>query len=236
MTKNNAAPKPQQIKRVHNPEVLQTDAARYAKEAVKLGATDAKSIKASEIVIDERVRLRCMLPMCYCWGHSIYCPPHGPAVETCKSLVAKFQLGVLMKMEVDPHILSGYNLPEVVANLKAGREDPDAPKLMEFDRIYHVLYDMVGKIEAMAFYDGYHLAMCFAAGTCNVTLCQGQPCLVRKGGTCRFPLRARPSMEAFAMDVYRTVTKVGWAIYPLGCRCDLSEVKHGTLVGLVLLD
>ena len=236
MGKTKRNPKPQQIKSTHDPEVLHADAARYAKEAVKLGATDATPIKASQIIIDERVRAKCMIPKCFGYGGSAHCPPYALSVEDVKSLVAGFNWGVLLKIEVDPHLMSGYSMLEVDANLRAGREDPNASSLKQLTQAYRLMFSLVGDIESMAFYDGYHLATGFGAGSCQWIFCYDKGCQVIEKGTCRFPLRSYPSMESCAMDVYRTVTNVGWTIYPLGMRCDVSEVKHGTIVGLVLLD
>jgi predicted metal-binding protein len=82
----------------------------------------------------------------------------------------------------------------------------------------------------------FHFAMGFGGGSCRIVLCKDKGCQVLQEGTCRFPLRSRPSMESCAMDVYRTVTNAGWTIYPLGSECNVSEVKHGTIVGLVLIE
>jgi predicted metal-binding protein len=101
---------------------------------------------------------------------------------------------------------------------------------------YRKMNDIVTEIEAQAFYDGYHLATSFAAGSCHSTLCSFQECEVLKGRPCRFALRARPSMESSSMDVYRMVTEAGWDIYPIGSDCNPDNVPHGTLVGLVLID
>ncbi len=52
---------------------------------------------------------------------------------------------------------------------------------------------------------------------------------------CRFSLRARPSIEAVGIDVYRMVAQVGWEIYPMATNMKASEVPKGTLVGLVIV-
>ena len=75
--------------------------------------------------------------------------------------------------------------------------------------------EIAAKIELMAFADGYYLAAAFGSGTCFSLLCDRKPCQVLDNGICRFPLKARPSMEAVGMDVFGLVTKVGWDIYPI---------------------
>jgi predicted metal-binding protein len=229
-------PKPRQFKYPWDPKELQEDLTRYAKEAIALGATDAKPIRTSDIVIDERVRLKCLIPKCAGYGECVHCPPHALPVETVRKMLDGFQWGVLIKIEVDPKAIAGYNVVKVINNLKAGREDPNAGFLQQLDEYNNRLYSVVGTIESMSFYDGHHLAMGFGNGSCQITLCKDAGCKVLKNGTCRFPLRSRPSMESCGMDVFKTVTNVGWTIYPLGTNCDISEVSHGALVGLVLIE
>jgi predicted metal-binding protein len=44
-------------------------------EAIQLGATMAKIIPVSSIVIDERVRLKCLVPLCDKYNQNLMCPP-----------------------------------------------------------------------------------------------------------------------------------------------------------------
>jgi predicted metal-binding protein len=236
MGKETVRPKPRVIKKEADPTELQEDLTRYAREAVHLGATGAKPIRTSDVVVDERVRYKCIVPKCFGYGECVHCPPHALPVETVRTLVSKFQWGLLLKIEMDPRMMGGYNTLQVVANLAAGREDPNAPLFTGLGEKTRLMYRLVTDIESMAFYDGHYMATGFACASCQIALCKEKGCRVLKEGTCRFPLRSRPSMEACAIDVYRTVTNAGWSIYPLGIRCDVSEVKHGLLAGLVLIE
>jgi predicted metal-binding protein len=49
-------------------------------EANQLGATKAKIIPVSFIVVDERVRLKCLVPLCDKYNQHLMCPPHLPSV------------------------------------------------------------------------------------------------------------------------------------------------------------
>jgi predicted metal-binding protein len=237
MGKETVRRKPREIKRVVGAKELQEDLARYAQEAIKLGATDAKPIRAAEVVVDERVRHKCIIPTCPEYGMCSHCPPHALPVETVRGLVNKFQWALLMKIEVDPRLIGGYNAARIASNLAAGRKDPNAALVAEAIESGRRMYYIVSDIESMAFYDGHYMATGFACSSCRVVFCQDKGCQVlTQGGPCRFPLRSRPSMEASAMDVYRIVTNAGWSIYPLGMECDISEVKHGLFVGLVLIE
>ena len=99
-----------------------------------------------------------------------------------------------------------------------------------------IKHEIVSKIEAEAFYDGYHLALGFACGPCKAAFCPEIECnALTTGQSCRHRLRARSSMEAVGMDAYTMAAKVGWDIYPIGASVQPSEVPHGTRLGLILI-
>ena len=60
----------------HVPDsVLQQDLQRYRKRAIELGASDARIISTAEVIIDERVRAKCIYPVCSLYGTNVTCPP-----------------------------------------------------------------------------------------------------------------------------------------------------------------
>lgn len=148
-----------------------------------------------------------------------------------KELVRSYQYALLVKLDVDSSIISaeGSGLEEVDGKL--------VPKkgALELMRLYRQIGDIVTEIENQAFYDGHYLSVSLAAGSCNFILCNFQECQVLKDKPCRFPLRARPSMEASSLNVYKMVAEAGWEIYPIGNSCKITDVPHGVLVGLVLV-
>ncbi len=80
-------------------------------------------------------------------------------------------------------------------------------------------------LERHCFLAGYHKALAFGAGPCP--LCD--KCDV--SAPCRFPRRARPSLEACGVDVYQTVRNAGWELEPVR---DLDG--YVKFFGMVLLD
>ncbi|MBE0616768.1 MAG: hypothetical protein IH608_02415, partial [Proteobacteria bacterium] len=46
---------------------------------------------------------------------------------------------------------------------------------------------------------------------------------------------SRTSLEATGIDVYTTVTSVGWDIYPIGSDTKPDDIPKGNLVGLVVI-
>ena len=82
---------------------------------------------------------------------------------------------------------------------------------------------IVFKIEEEIFFDGYYKAFGMGAGPCY--LCEKCPKF------CKYPDKARPSMEACGIDVYRTVRAHGFPIEVLR-----TEKCKFNFYGLVLIE
>jgi predicted metal-binding protein len=80
-------------------------------------------------------------------------------------------------------------------------------------------------VEKSVFLAGYPEALAFGAGPCPV--CTSCP----EDRRCRFPEKARSSLEACGVDVYRTADRAGLSLNPVSHR--QGYVKY---VGLVLFD
>ncbi len=201
-------------------EVLQQDLEKYRQRTLDLGATDAKIITTNMIVIDERVRAKCIYPKCYSYGTNANCPPYAMDLDLVRRIVANFRYGVFVRLQVPSEELAG---PEVRHKRLSVRSQVK-------------IHEIVSKVEAEAYYDGYYLALAFASGPCNRAFCPDDECsALIPGQACRHPLRARSSMEAVGMDAFAMAAKVGWDIYPIGASVQPSEVPCGTKLGLVLI-
>jgi predicted metal-binding protein len=199
---------------------LRSDAENYRKRALELGAVDAKVIPASYVVVDERVRLKCAVPRCYLYGECVNCPPYTPPPGQMRKMLKKYKCAVLFKTDVAP--VSDFVDDEKwhIGHMAHQRK----------------IHDIASTIEGLAFNDGYYLAAGFAAGGCKTTLCSGQVCQFLDSGRCRFPLKARPSMEGVGIDVFDLVTKVGWDVYPIAVReVDPESVGCAISVGIVFI-
>jgi predicted metal-binding protein len=86
-------------------------------------------------------------------------------------------------------------------------------------------HDKLLALEKRAFLSGYHKAFAFTAGHCPV--CNTCP---NEGG-CRFPNKARPSMEASGIDVYATALQAGIFLQPV--QDNMQYVKY---IGLLMLE
>ncbi len=201
-------------------QVLQDDLERYRRLALEqLGATDAKIITADMVVIDERVRVKCSYPKCMFYGTNAHCPPHAFDLEEIRKVVAKYRYGVFTRIDVATDQFAG---PAVIRNGARGG--------------FMRTHDLVSKIESAAFYDGYHLALGFACGSCKSVFCPTEPCsALMTGSACRHPSRARGSMECAGMDVFTMAARVGWEVYPIGGSARPSEIPCAGSYGLVLI-
>jgi|ETNmetMinimDraft_11_1059920.scaffolds.fasta_scaffold156830_1 predicted metal-binding protein len=201
-------------------ELLQQDLEKYRQRAIELGATDAKIITTDMILIDERVLAKCIYPKCRHYGTNADCPPHAMDLDSVRKVVNKFRYAIFYMMKVPSEMMAG----------------PEARTKGLFRPTQVKSFEITSKIEAEAFYDGYHLALGFAGGPCKSAFCPNDECsALVPGQPCRHALRARSSMEAVGMDVFTMAAKIGWDIYPIGASISPSEVSHGMRLGLVLI-
>ena len=198
---------------------IRQDLERYRAAALELGATRARIMPADEVVVDERVTLKCQVPRCFGYGTGAHCPPNTLPPAELREHLAKYRWAVFFVKDVPA---------EVIVR--------DKKTIKERVAVYQNVFRIVNQVESMAFYDGHYLAFGFAAGSCRHTYCGlEEDCQAMDGKKCRFSLRSRPSMEAVGMDVYRMATASGWDIYPIGSDAKPEDVPKGTLAGIVIV-
>ncbi len=201
-------------------EQLQKDLEKYRQRALKLGATDAKIITTDNVVIDERVLAKCIYPKCHGYGTNINCPPYAMDLDLVRKVVNNFRYAIFAKVDVPSEKIAG----------------PEARDRSLYASWRRKINEVISKIEAEAFYDGYYLTLAFGSGSCKDVLCPKVECsALVPGQPCRHPLKARSSMEGVGMDVFNMATKVGWDIYPIGGSTSPSKVPCGLRVALVLI-
>lgn len=81
-------------------EALEKDLEKYRQLAMELGASDAKIISTDQVVIDERVRARCISPMCPYYMTNLNCPPHTLKPEETARLVDQYDSAIFMMLRV----------------------------------------------------------------------------------------------------------------------------------------
>ncbi|MEE9201897.1 MAG: DUF2284 domain-containing protein [Dehalococcoidia bacterium] len=212
------------IPREVSPQEVQAALKGYCELAMSLGASGALAIPREQVVVDERVRLKCFIPRCQRMGETPNCPPHTPEPDQVRQALDKYSWAVLLKTDIQP--VADY-MP------LRGRQAGQRPKALYF---HAETGRIVTEVEDQAFRDGFYLALGLGGGSCKDHLCNGQVCQFLDSGRCRFPLKARPSMEALGIDVFGLVSRVGWGIYPTAIHePELGAIPCGNSVGLVFI-
>ena len=202
-----------------NESQLKENLEKYKEKAIELGASNACVFNVKDIPVDERIPLKCQVPRCFGYGVSANCPPHTLKPDELRNHLSKYNWSIFFTIDVPS---------EVIVR--------DKSTIKERVAVYQNVYKIVTDIESMAFYDGYYLAFGFGAGSCRHTFCGlEKTCLAMEGERCRFSLRARPSMEAVGIDVYKMVAACGWDIYPIGSSATSDTIPKGTLAGIIIV-
>jgi predicted metal-binding protein len=188
-------------------------------KAREFGATHAALMPADQVVVDERVRLKCAVPVCQGYGNYLHCPPNTMSVAEFRVVLGRYSVALLVQVEsernsadLDEEGLAGKNAAELEALLHG------EPNLL--------LGRIINRLEAEAFKAGYYYAAGFSGGIC--LLCP--ECVsVASGEPCRRPYEARPSMEGMGIDVFKTAAYAGLSI-------SLSSDQPVRWTGLILVD
>jgi predicted metal-binding protein len=208
-------------------EEIQRDLERFRQKALELGASAAEVIAASQVVVQERVWLKCLVPLCNMAGTNPHCPPSTPQPDLIRKALSQYRWAVLFKRDIE-------HLEKYFATSAAKQKEQ--PGLAGARGFHRKTAEIVGRLEAYAQTEGYDLAMGFSCGSCRVNLCNRAPCDFIEKGKCRFPLLARPSMEGVGIDVFDLCHKVGWDTYMIRTvEPDLSVIPAGVSVGIVFI-
>lgn len=202
-------------------KILMSDLEFFRRKAMELGADGAEIIKANQLVIDERVRLKCTIPRCLRAGETPNCPPNLPDLDVIRKAFAGYSYALLLKTIVGP-------IEEYAPGHAKDKNGIDHTLLFHL-RTSKIIYE----IEKLAYQSGYYLALGLGGGSCKDYLCHGQVCQYMDSGRCRFPHRSRPSMEAMGIDVFDIINKVGWDAYPLMGKQE--DIPCATSVGMVFI-
>jgi len=155
------------------------------------GALTATPIPVSHVIVDKRVRLKCQVPRCDSFHKNLMCPPFVMPEEEFRQVLACYKEAVLLQTE---------GVIDILSDGKPGR-DVFAPA--------GKLHDLVNLGEREAFRAGFRFAAGLIGGCCR--LCE--VCVaIDNSRICRFPFRARPSMEAMGIDVVATLEQAGLAL------------------------
>jgi predicted metal-binding protein len=198
-----------------------------AEMARELGASAAKVIAASEIVVEDRVTLKCRAG-CKSYGTKLTCPPYVPKPDEFRKILREYRYALLVKY-ISPAVAD----PEIICSPYRYWLDPDTPqgKKEGAARFWKEHFQGTGtfapmmlELERTAFNAGNPFALAFINGSCR--LCE--TCNITKG-VCLHPTQARIPEHAVGVNMVKTAEKAGMPIrFPVQ--------GHPELMALLLLD
>ena len=215
-------------------------------KARALGAGSAAPLPARAVVVDERVNLKCRVPLCSHYGVNLMCPPNTPTPAETRAILARYADTLVVQQDIPltqaavDEALAGMGyaeaqappaapVPAQAADSAGGGHDGGGVQTAAYEvRLRDSQNEFAGlmsALEAEAFKMGYRFATAFAGGDC--VLCD--VCAGVAGEPCRHPFEARPSMEAVGIDVVATAEAAGLSI-------ELPADEHPRWTGLLLID
>jgi predicted metal-binding protein len=212
---------------------VQSDLGELGRMALQRGADDAVVIPSDRVILDPRVRFKCMIPKCYMSGGCEHCPPHGYSLDQVRNIVNQYQWAVFFRVKVPSTIIAAKGVGPAIGTGVMSRDG----STLNLGGYYILVFTIVKLLEKRAVQMGYAEPFGFAAGNCRDPLCHLQPVcqkLVTNQG-CRNEELSSPSLESCGMDAFTMAAKQGWDVYPIGGTCQPDSLPHGSLMGLVLI-
>ncbi|MBZ0156933.1 MAG: DUF2284 domain-containing protein [Alphaproteobacteria bacterium] len=214
---------------------ITTQLKQLEKFAVEKGAYRAKVFDARLVVVDERVRMKCQIPLCPHYGRSLTCPPNVPTVEEFKKALDRYTKALLIQT-VSP-IMANMNdcsreeakeffEKHGKASSKEGQQQEVVEDFGNMRSAANKLHKLTNEVELQAMSLGFHYALGLIGGECMLcSECVG----VCSSQACRRPYEARPSMEGVGIDVVQTCIKGGLPF-------EIPPTKEIVRTSLVLVD
>lgn len=159
------------------------------KMARESGANAFVRMDTSQVVTAHWVRLRCQFG-CKYYGTRLTCPPYSPTPEDTRKVLDEYRTAYLIRYEgfLDCDTYPPQNLHGAIKKMSVKACDAG--------------FDM----ERHAFLSGYYKAYLYGAHRCY----RCEKCVLEDGQSkCRFPVKARPSLEAAGIDVFATAKNAG---------------------------
>jgi predicted metal-binding protein len=212
--------------------------------ARSLGADSAAPLPARAVVVDERVNLKCRVPLCASYGVNLMCPPNTPTAAETRAALARYSDALVVQHDIPltqaavDDALEGMGYAEAqasdasghgAATQAAGHGGNHGVRTAAYQARLRASQNefarLMTALEAEAFKMGYRFAAAFAGGDC--VLCD--VCAGANGEPCKHTFEARPSMEAVGIDVVATAEAAGLAV-------ELPADEHPRWTGLLLID
>ncbi len=180
------------------------------KLALENGATDAKIIPTSKVVVEDRVVLKCKVG-CNHYGKTLACPPFTPSAEEFRKIVSEYSYAMFMKYkstaEASPEVLAKLMVAETDTTVSKEIKEKAAKFWQDWKDDKRKMLESVVGLEKAAMNKGYSLAISFISGHCQ--LCE--KCNTETS-ICRNPNLARWSEDAVGVNVKKTAANAGISV------------------------
>ena len=188
---------------------------KLIKLALDLGPSDVRITSAQAICVEDRLAGLCEEPGCPGYGKTINCPPHVMRPEEFRECVGQFEFALVFKFDVPTEMLLTDERREIA----------------------RTTHETAASIERLALHNGFERSMGLAAGSCKPLFCTDfDECLaLAKGGECRFPDFARPSMSGVGINFFDLAEKLGWDAKKITSATRADDVPMGMMAGMVLI-
>lgn len=216
-------------------EELREHLDKYVQILIEEGADEARIVRAQDIPQDPRVLLKCYYPKCPSYGRSGSCPPHVTGdFEKAKEYLNAYEWTIVYRVNLPEEGLRFVTSPSLIKTRRNKESFHASGSMLRY------IYGIGDQVERAAFYDGHYFAVNCHFGPCLHEYCENfEDCQEIKTGICRFPFKAKPSVEQFfAVDFLKLATELGWAYHMLGpCAFpeDFPKEYNPYFIGLVLV-
>jgi predicted metal-binding protein len=191
--------------------------------ARQLGALSAAPLPAAAVVVDERVRLKCRVPLCSHYGHNLMCPPNVMAPDETGAVLRRYDDVLVVQGDIP---VTQQQVTDTCEGLPYAEAHGRLDGLGALRDSQNDFMALMTALESDAFKMGYRYAAAFSGGECVLCEeCVGQA----SDEPCRHPFAARPSMEAVGIDVVATAEAAGLHV-------ELPAEDHPRWTGLLLID
>ena len=182
------------------------------KMALEQGYPEVKVVPADKVVVEDRVRLKCMVGCPY-YGQGLRCPPYTQSIDEFRKMLKDYNFAMIIKIkpqEIPDEVMAKYKLGKDEGErvrLRDQYKDSDKMSLSvwsDFAKYYKESLMELLDLESTAFSLGYTFATVFFAGRCM--LCE--KCNAKEG-ICRNPMISRFSAEAMGINLLKTAKNAG---------------------------
>jgi len=178
--------------------------------ALNLGATDARVIPAEDIVVENRVVLKCRVG-CDDYGKKLTCPPFTPKVDEFRRMLKDYKHALIVKFkspaEADADVSRSLLRSQYDSTVSKELREKASKFWSDWQSDKKRILLAVLELEKAAFNEGYTFAVGFTSGSCS--LCE--KCNVQTG-ICLHPTMARCPEHAVGINMKKTTEKAGMPI------------------------